>query len=130
MLAFFKLFYIFCIFCYIFVFFERRETIPCLIWSRMAPFSGRDLRSSSPRASQGLPLPPEVIRGSPRRLFADRFERAPTLEHAAGSAGSAGSRRIAPDPANRVSSTAARTLPSTRAGGQDDGSYTNSLKLI
>ena len=27
-----------------------------------------------------------------------------------------------PDPAEAVSSTAARTLPSTRAGGQDDGS--------
>ena len=35
------------------------------------------------------------------------------------------------DPADlpdQVSETAARTLPSTRAGGQDDGSYTNSLK--
>ena len=29
---------------------------------------------------------------------------------------------------NRVSESAAQTLPSTRAGGQDDGSYTNSLK--
>ena len=28
-----------------------------------------------------------------------------------------------------VASTAARTPPSTRAGGQDDGSLTNSLKL-
>ena len=27
-----------------------------------------------------------------------------------------------PDPADQVSETAARTLPSTRAGGQDDGS--------
>ena len=32
------------------------------------------------------------------------------------------------DSAEMVSSTAARTLPNTRAGGQDDGSYTNSLK--
>ena len=32
--------------------------------------------------------------------------------------------------AEMVSSTAARTLPNTRAGGQDDGSYTNSLKLL
>ena len=32
------------------------------------------------------------------------------------------------DPAEVVAATAARTLPSTRAGGQDDGSYTNSLK--
>ncbi len=28
-----------------------------------------------------------------------------------------------------VSRSAARTLPSTRTGGQDDGSYTNSLKI-
>ena len=33
-----------CCFIY-FWFFERREMIPCLIWSRMAPFSGRDLHS-------------------------------------------------------------------------------------
>ncbi len=32
-------------------------------------------------------------------------------------------------PVDVVSSSGARTLPSTRAGGQDDGSYTNSLKL-
>ena len=31
-------------------------------------------------------------------------------------------------PADQVSESAAGTLPSTRAGGQDDGSYTNSLK--
>ncbi len=36
----------------------------------------------------------------------------------------------ATDAGEVVSSTAARTPPSTRAGGQDDGSYTNSLKLI
>ncbi len=36
-----------------------------------------------------------------------------------------GSPGIAPD---QVSESAAQTLPSTRAGGQDDGSYTNSLK--
>ncbi len=35
----------------------------------------------------------------------------------------------ATDEGEVVSSTAARTPPSTRAGGQDDGSYTNSLKL-
>ena len=32
--------------------------------------------------------------------------------------------------AEMVSATAARSLPSTRAGGQDYGSLTNSLKLI
>ena len=32
------------------------------------------------------------------------------------------------DPQDQVSSTAARNLPTTRTGGQDDGSYTNSLK--
>ena len=34
-----------------------------------------------------------------------------------------------PDLAEMVSATAARSLPSTRAGGQDYGSLTNSLKL-
>ena len=34
------------------------------------------------------------------------------------------------DLAEMVSSTAARSLPSTRAGGQDYGSLTNSLKLV
>ena len=29
-----------------------------------------------------------------------------------------------------VARTAARSPPPTRAGGQDDGSYTNSLKLV
>ena len=37
-----------------------------------------------------------------------------------------GSPGIAPD---QVSESAAQTLPSTPAGGQDDGSYTNSLKI-
>ena len=32
------------------------------------------------------------------------------------------------EPAEVVSASAAQTLPSTRAGGQDDGSSTNSLK--
>ena len=32
------------------------------------------------------------------------------------------------DSAETVSATAAPTPPTTRAGGQDDGSYTNSLK--
>ena len=35
-----------------------------------------------------------------------------------------------PDLAEMVSATAARSLPSTRAGGQDYGSLTNSLKLF
>ena len=34
-----------------------------------------------------------------------------------------------PDPPDRASSAAARDPPATRAGGQDDSSYTNSLKL-
>ena len=40
------------------------------------------------------------------------------LEHAAGATGAT----------ETVSRTAARSPPPTRAGGQDDGSYTNSLK--
>ena len=43
------------------------------------------------------------------------------LEHSGG-AGGAG------DPPELVPWAAARTPPFTRAGGQDDGSYTNSLK--
>ena len=35
-----------------------------------------------------------------------------------------------PDEPDRVSSTAARDPPTTRAGGQDDGRYTNSLKFV
>ncbi len=42
------------------------------------------------------------------------------------SGGLRGSPGIAPD---QVSESAAQTLPSTPAGGQDDGSYTNSLKI-
>ncbi len=37
---------------------------------------------------------------------------------------------FATDAAEVVSRTAAPTPPSTRAGGQDDGSYTNSLKIL
>ena len=42
------------------------------------------------------------------------------LEHATGATGTG----------EVVSRTAAQTPPPTRAGGQDDGSYTNSLKLL
>ena len=48
--------------------------------------------------------------------------RSAFLELAAGAAGAAGA-------AEMVSKTVARTPPPTRAGGQDDGSYTNSLKI-
>ena len=34
------------------------------------------------------------------------------------------------DPAEMGGRTAGPNLPSIRAGGQDDGSYTNSLKLV
>ena len=43
------------------------------------------------------------------------------LEHAAGATGATGTGEV-------VSRTVARSPPPTRAGGQDDGSYTNSLK--
>ena len=46
------------------------------------------------------------------------------LEHATGATGAAG----AAGTTEVVSRTAARSPPPTRAGGQDDGSYTNSLK--
>ncbi len=44
------------------------------------------------------------------------------LEHAAGAAGATGAPEVVPR-------TAALSPPPTRAGGQDDGSYTHSLKL-
>ena len=47
----------------------------------------------------------------------------PFLELVAGATGAAGESEM-------VARTAARSPPPTRAGGQDDGSYTNSLKLI
>ena len=45
------------------------------------------------------------------------------MELATGATGATGGTEV-------VSETAARTPPPTHAGGQDDGSYTNSLKLI
>ena len=45
----------------------------------------------------------------------------PFLELVTGAAGATGE-------AEMVARTAARSPPPTRAGGQDDGSYTNSLK--
>ena len=53
-----------------------------------------------------------------------RLGERPLLEHTTGTTaatGAAGSTEV-------VSRTAARSPPPTRAGGQDDGSYTNSLK--
>ncbi len=47
-----------------------------------------------------------------------RSERLP-LEHVTGATGAV----------EVMSRTAARSLPPTRAGGQDDGTYMNSLKL-
>ena len=49
------------------------------------------------------------------------------LELAAGPAGATGATGATGE-AEVVSRTVARTPPPTRAGGQDDGSYTNSLK--
>ena len=46
------------------------------------------------------------------------------LEHAAGEAGATGEAGVT----EVVSKTAPQTPPPTHAGGQDDGSYTNSLK--
>ena len=50
--------------------------------------------------------------------------RSAFLELAAGAAGATGATGVT----EVVSRTAAQSPPSTRAGGQDDGSYTNSLK--
>ena len=51
--------------------------------------------------------------------------RSAFLEFATGDAGAAG----ATDSGEVVSKPAPQTPPPTHAGGQDDGSYTNSLKL-
>ncbi len=50
------------------------------------------------------------------------------LEHATGAMGATGATGTT-GTGEVVSRTAARSPPPTRAGGQDDGSYTNSLKL-
>ena len=50
--------------------------------------------------------------------------RSAFLELATGATGAAGATGVT----GMVSKTVARTPPPTRAGGQDDGSYTNSLK--
>ena len=53
-----------------------------------------------------------------------RLGERPLLEHATANMGAA----AATGATEVVSRTAARSPPPTRAGGQDDGSYTNSLK--
>ena len=71
----------------------------------------------------GVPIPAGAF-FSPKKHAPGCFQRQssvsrrrnPSLAHTAGSTGSTGS-------AGLVSSSAAQTLPSTRAGGQDDGSY-------
>ena len=63
----------------------------------------------------------KLIFSNPPRLPTESSLR----EHAAGATGATG----ATGAAEVVSRTVARTPPSTHAGGQDDGSYTNSLKL-
>ena len=87
-----------------------------------------------PWGALGLPL---VALGGPCGCFPEILEtgdlvsyevtriavRSAFLELAAGAAGATGATEM-------VSKMVARTPPPTRAGGQDDGSYTNSLKLI
>ena len=66
---------------------------------------------------QGLFMPPKnTPQGVSRGKSSVSRRRNPSLAHTAGSTGSTGSTGL-------VSSSAAQTLPSTRAGGQDDGSY-------
>ena len=69
-----------------------------------------------------LGLPPSNFKLNVHRLRCLCTESS-LLEHATGAAGATGAAEV-------VSRTAARSPPPTRAGGQDDGSYTNSLKLI
>ena len=67
-----------------------------------------------------------IARPGPRTSRAEVTRRAATwafLELAGGTTADAVEAEV-------VSRTAARGPPPTRAGGQDDGSYTNSLKLL
>ena len=74
--------------------------------SVFCPFGSHWLPLGGPWAPLGRPLPPEFATGHPE--FAT------------------GSPEFAPASGG---TNAARTLPSTRAGRQDDVSFTNSLKL-
>ncbi len=104
-----------------FVYIER---LPGLSQSSSRPSQSSPRASpSSPRASQSLALPPEVPGPVPDGS---------TITVCDACAQNQAIWNSAPDPADPaflVSGTAARTPPSTRAGVQDDGSYTNSLKL-
>ena len=72
-----------------------------------------------------LGLPPSNFKLNVHRLRC-LCTKSSLLEHAAGATGATG----ATGTGEVVSRTAARSPPPTRAGGQDDGSYTNSLKLL
>ena len=73
----------------------------------------QDLGQGRVRAGSGEVASSQVPRIAARSAF---------LEHATGATGATGAGEV-------VSRTVARTPPPTHAGGQDDGSYTNSLKL-
>ena len=104
----------------------------------LAPFGptlgsfGRPLESLwRSLGARGLPLgrlgSPSNLKLNVHRLGSLRIESS-LLEHAAEAAEAAGAAG-ATETTEVVSRTAARSPPPTRAGGQDDGSYTNSLKL-
>ena len=69
-------------------------------------------------AASGSPVPGEVASSKVPRIAI----RSAFLELAAGTTGATGVPEV-------VSRTVAWSPPPTHAGGQDDGSYTNSLKI-
>ena len=72
----------------------------------------------------GLGSPPSNLKLNVHRVRSLHIKSS-LLEHPTAAAGAVG----ATETGEVVSRTAARSPPPTRAGGQDDGSYTNSLKL-
>ena len=74
--------------------------------------------SPTPHIAHNTKVSLEVASSQVTRIAA----RSVFLEHATGATGT-------PGQADVVARTAARAPHPTRAGGQDDGSYTNSLKL-
>ena len=77
-------------------------------------------------------IPKKVKKHCARAASCSQVPRLPInlsqMEFIRGSSGIKRINRIFRNQPDQVSSAAARTLPSTRAGGQDDVSYTNSLK--
>ncbi len=89
-----------------------------VLWAHLAGLWSRFGALWEPVGSLGPPwAPPSNFKLNVHRLRC-LSTKSSLLEHATGAVGTS----------EVVSRTAARSPPPTRAGGQDDGSYTNSLK--